>query len=82
VRDLRAGYGLCGPDIVRRLKTHPELRGGFEPVRQPQCRIATYRSLAIYDLADAVGRNSNLPGELSRRHAESIQFFGKHLAGM
>lgn len=53
-----------------------------EPVREPQGCVARDRALAVDDLADAVGRDADLPRQIGRADAEFLEFFGQDLAGM
>ncbi len=49
---------------------------------QSQRRVATYRSLAVNDLADAIGWNSYLPRKLRGGDAYGGKFFGENFTWM
>jgi hypothetical protein len=51
-------------------------------VPQPQCRIAGDRALALDDLGDAVGRDSELARELRRRDSDLIELVCQNISGM
>jgi len=51
-------------------------------MRKAESRVARYRSLAMYDLTDAVRRDSDLAGKLRRRDANSDKFFSENFTWM
>lgn len=73
---------LCKAKFVTGLKLEPEFGLGPEPMRKAESRVARYRSLAMNDLADAVRRDSDLPGKLCRRNADGSKLFCEKLAWM
>jgi hypothetical protein len=68
-----AGFRFCGGKFELRLEIEPELRIDSEPVTKPKRGIAGDGALAGDDLADAIGRHSNLAREFCRAHAECIE---------
>jgi hypothetical protein len=90
IAPFKPGKGLDGfsclllrkPQFVEALEIQPKFRTRAEKMSEPQSSVARDGACPFQDLRDPIGRNVDLPCQLSRAHIELFQFFGQVFAGM
>jgi hypothetical protein len=69
IPDFQAGPA----QLIDHLQVEPEFRAGAEPMTEAQSRIGGHATPTVYDLGDAVHRDVDLPGQLSRTDTEFVE---------